>query len=144
MFNIGSGEFLVIFLIALIVLGPEKLPDAAKKVGKVMGDLRKMSTGFQQEMRQAMDVEGLKKSMDIDGIKQSLTPGSGPTLPAASGESSPEATTWTTPQPAAADAPTEIVGSVPNTAPATPGAGLKSVPNPSTSEPQAKGQQGAA
>ena len=55
MFNVGTGELLVILLIALIVLGPDKLPDAARKMGNVMGELRRMSGGFQQEMRSAMD-----------------------------------------------------------------------------------------
>lgn len=55
MFNIGGGEFLVIGLIALVVLGPSRLPDAARQVGKVMADLRKISTGFQNEIRDAFD-----------------------------------------------------------------------------------------
>jgi sec-independent protein translocase protein TatB len=55
MFNLGGSEVIVILLIALIVLGPEKLPDAARKVGNVMGELRRMSTGFQQEFRDAVD-----------------------------------------------------------------------------------------
>ena len=54
MFNIGGGELLIIFLVALIVLGPTKLPDAARQVGKVMGELRRLSAGFQSEMHQAM------------------------------------------------------------------------------------------
>jgi sec-independent protein translocase protein TatB len=53
MFNLGGGELLVIALIALIVLGPERLPDAARTVGKVMGEVRKLSTGFQDEVRTA-------------------------------------------------------------------------------------------
>jgi sec-independent protein translocase protein TatB len=56
MFNIGGGEFLVIALIALIVLGPQRLPEAARQVGKAMGDLRRMSSGFQEELRGALDV----------------------------------------------------------------------------------------
>lgn len=55
MFNVGTGELLVILLIALIVLGPDKLPDAARKMGNVMGELRRMSGGFEAEMRSAMD-----------------------------------------------------------------------------------------
>jgi sec-independent protein translocase protein TatB len=54
-FNVGAGELLVILLIALIVLGPDKLPDAARKMGNVMSELRRMSSGFQNEMRSAMD-----------------------------------------------------------------------------------------
>lgn len=56
MFNIGGGEVLVIALVALIVLGPERLPDAARRVGSFLGELRKMSDGFQSELRSAMEV----------------------------------------------------------------------------------------
>ena len=57
MFNVGGGELLVIMLIALIVLGPQRLPDAAKQVGRVMGDLRRISSGFQQELKDAFDTD---------------------------------------------------------------------------------------
>lgn len=53
MFNVGGGELIVIMLIALVVLGPQRLPDAARQVGKVMGDLRRLSSGFQNEMKSA-------------------------------------------------------------------------------------------
>ena len=53
-FNIGGGELLVILLLALIVLGPQRLPDAARQIGKVMGEVRRMSSGFQQEMKAAL------------------------------------------------------------------------------------------
>jgi len=55
MFNVGGGELLVILLVAVIVLGPDKLPDAARKIGNVMGEIRRMSAGFQEEVRSAMD-----------------------------------------------------------------------------------------
>jgi sec-independent protein translocase protein TatB len=55
MFNVGGGEFLVIALIALIVLGPQRLPDAARQVGKAMGELRRLSSGFQSELKSAFD-----------------------------------------------------------------------------------------
>ena len=57
MFNVGGGELLVILLIALMVLGPDRLPGFAKKAGKVMGDIRRVSQGFQTEIRQAMDFD---------------------------------------------------------------------------------------
>ena len=56
MFNIGGGELIVIMLLALIVLGPTRLPDAARQVGKAMSDLRRLSTGFQNEVRSAIDL----------------------------------------------------------------------------------------
>jgi Tat protein translocase TatB subunit len=56
MFNVGGGEVIVILLIALIVLGPDKLPGAARQVGKYLNEFRRISAGFQDEIRSAMDV----------------------------------------------------------------------------------------
>ena len=55
MSNLGSGEILVVLLLALIVLGPDRLPEAARKVGGFVRQIRQMSSGFQQEVRKAMD-----------------------------------------------------------------------------------------
>jgi sec-independent protein translocase protein TatB len=55
MFNIGGGELLVILLVALIVLGPDKLPQAARQVGRFTSEARKMADGFRAEMKSAMD-----------------------------------------------------------------------------------------
>lgn len=55
MFNVGAGEMMVIFLLALIVLGPERLPKAMGQVGKYVAQMRKLSSGFQDEIRRAMD-----------------------------------------------------------------------------------------
>ncbi|MFN0090964.1 MAG: Sec-independent protein translocase protein TatB [Acidimicrobiales bacterium] len=57
MFNVGGGELFVILLVALIVLGPERLPDAVRKVGRFVGELRSMSDGFQRELRAAVEEE---------------------------------------------------------------------------------------
>ncbi|MFO7279430.1 MAG: Sec-independent protein translocase protein TatB [Thermoanaerobacterales bacterium] len=55
MFNVGGGELLVILLIALIVLGPERLPHGARQVGRALGELRRISSSFQQELREALE-----------------------------------------------------------------------------------------
>lgn len=76
MFNIGGGEFLVIALIALIVLGPQRLPDAARQVGKAMGELRRLSSGFQSEMRDAFgDVDSTPAQASR---RDALAPAPGP------------------------------------------------------------------
>jgi Tat protein translocase TatB subunit len=54
-FNIGGPELLVILLVALLVLGPNKLPEAARQVGRAMHELRRLSNGFQDELRQALE-----------------------------------------------------------------------------------------
>ena len=51
--NLGGGEVLVILLVALIVLGPTKLPPAIRQIGKVVGEVRRIGQGFQQELREA-------------------------------------------------------------------------------------------
>lgn len=48
---------MVIALLALIVLGPQRLPDAARQIGSFMGEIRKLSSGFQKELRTAFDEE---------------------------------------------------------------------------------------
>ena len=55
MFNVGGPEIFVIFLVALIVLGPQQLPKAMRTFGNVMGEVRKVSSSFQAEMKNAMD-----------------------------------------------------------------------------------------
>ena len=60
MFNVGGPEVLVILLVALIALGPAQLPKAARQVGQVMAEIRKVSTGFQRELTNAFDMESEK------------------------------------------------------------------------------------
>ena len=57
MFNVGGPEVLVILLVALIALGPAQLPKAARQVGQVMAEIRKVSSGFQRELTDAFDLE---------------------------------------------------------------------------------------
>jgi Tat protein translocase TatB subunit len=51
MLNVGASELLVILLLALIVLGPEQLPDAARKIGNVVAEFRRLAGGIQGEAR---------------------------------------------------------------------------------------------
>jgi Tat protein translocase TatB subunit len=56
MFNVGPEKLIVVLLIALVVLGPDKLPNAARQMAKYLAEFRRISQGFQQELRTAMDV----------------------------------------------------------------------------------------
>jgi sec-independent protein translocase protein TatB len=51
--SVGTPEILVILVVALIVLGPNRLPGAARQVGKAMSEFRRVSTDLQTEMRDA-------------------------------------------------------------------------------------------
>ena len=55
MFNIGGGELLVIFLVVLIFIGPTKLPEVARTLGKIASSIKKMNTNFQNEMKRSFD-----------------------------------------------------------------------------------------
>ncbi len=45
----------MVAVVALVVLGPDKLPAAARQIGQVMRQIRKISTGFQQELQNALN-----------------------------------------------------------------------------------------
>ena len=62
MLNVGTPELLLILLVALLVLGPTKLPDAARQVGRAVSELRRLSSGFQAELRDAMEVPTIERS----------------------------------------------------------------------------------
>lgn len=56
MFNMPGGpELLVIFIVALVVIGPQQLPKAMRTFGNVMAEVRKVSSSFQAEIKSAMD-----------------------------------------------------------------------------------------
>ncbi len=55
MFNIGGGEVLVILVVALIFLGPSKLPEIARTLGKTTQTIRRVSDSFRSELTAAVD-----------------------------------------------------------------------------------------
>ncbi|MCY3951782.1 MAG: twin-arginine translocase TatA/TatE family subunit [bacterium] len=54
--NIGPGEVVVILVIALVVLGPSRLPATARTLGRFMARTRDVVARFQQEMQAAADL----------------------------------------------------------------------------------------
>ncbi len=58
MFGIGGSEILVILVIAMLFLGPDKLPDAAKQISKVVRDLKKQSRVLQQTVENDEHIGG--------------------------------------------------------------------------------------
>ncbi|HUS41543.1 MAG TPA: twin-arginine translocase TatA/TatE family subunit [Ilumatobacteraceae bacterium] len=67
MFNLQGSEIVVILLLALVVLGPEKLPDAVRKFTQTYAELKKMSTGFQSELKSALD-EPMREMRDTANL----------------------------------------------------------------------------
>lgn len=57
MFGLGFGELIVIFLIALIFIGPKKLPELAKGLGKGIKEFQDAAKGFGDQLQNSGDSE---------------------------------------------------------------------------------------
>ncbi len=75
MFGIGMPELLLILAIALIVIGPKKLPDLAKSLGRTMREFKKATNEFKDTLQIDEDLSDVKKAFDDlgDDIKDSVS-----------------------------------------------------------------------
>ena len=74
MFNVTGGEVVLLLIVALVVLGPDKLPEMLRKVGRVYGEIRKMANGFQSEFREAFE-EPIREFREAAHALQALAHG---------------------------------------------------------------------
>jgi len=88
MFGLGFPELLLIFVIALVVFGPKKLPEMGRSIGRALAEFKKASEEFQEsikaemkEVEKASPLEELKKiGQDAtDAAKQASAPETAPT-----------------------------------------------------------------
>jgi len=109
MFGIGTGELLLLLVIALLVLGPERMPKLARDIGKTVGDLRRTSDELRQEFMnadRALDVvarRGERAAAIAEANTDEAAPGA-PVAPVAPGAPLDEADATAAP----AGAPTEM------------------------------------
>jgi len=62
--SIGMPELILIFIVALIVFGPKKLPEIGKSLGKGRAEFKKASDDFKQSIQR--EVDGLKEEAKIE------------------------------------------------------------------------------
>jgi sec-independent protein translocase protein TatB len=65
MFGLGFSEIVVIGVLALILLGPEQLPDLARKLGKFVNELKRTTDGLKEEFKNS----GINPSNLLEEIK---------------------------------------------------------------------------
>jgi sec-independent protein translocase protein TatB len=64
MFDIGFSELLVIGVVALIVIGPERLPRVARTLGHLAGRLQRYVTDVKADINREIELDELKKMRD--------------------------------------------------------------------------------
>lgn len=120
MFNLSPEKILVLGIFALVVLGPNRLPQAARTLGRLLAEVRRVSGSFQEEVRGALaephDV--LNKTVGDLGL---------PDLRSSVRNTVTEAVSpFTTPHPAS---PVDGTAGSSGTASPTPGTGPAAVPD---------------
>ncbi|MBN2124605.1 MAG: twin-arginine translocase TatA/TatE family subunit [Deltaproteobacteria bacterium] len=85
MFGIGLPELIIIMVIALIVIGPKKLPDLARALGRGMAEFRKATQEIKDSLDLDEDIQGVRRDL-ADSISGLNEPPQGKDLASGDGE----------------------------------------------------------
>lgn len=72
MFDIGFLEILVIMVIALIVIGPERMPEVARKIGQFTGKTKRFINSMKEDSEISKTVNEIKDSMNLEEQKKEI------------------------------------------------------------------------
>jgi sec-independent protein translocase protein TatA len=70
-FNVGPAELMIIFILALLVLGPKKLPEVSRQLGKGIREFRRVSDEVRGEVEHAMTLDDDTESEIVSVPEQS-------------------------------------------------------------------------
>ena len=76
--SLGGSEVIVLFVLALLLFGPRRLPEIGKTIGKAVGEFRKASQDFRSSLEREVEVEKIKdaaRSVEAS-VQQALPRGS--------------------------------------------------------------------
>jgi sec-independent protein translocase protein TatB len=75
MFGIGMPEMLVILAVALIVIGPKKLPDLAKSLGRALGEFKRATSDLKESIQSETGLDEVRESLsDVNtDVRRALT-----------------------------------------------------------------------
>src|SRR6187399_455536 len=96
--NIGAPELIIILVIALLILGPGKLPEVGASLGKSIREFRKASTDIQDSVKMDVDTSPLPANAPANAVPTAVAPAA----PMQSAVSAPVAPPVATEAPAAA------------------------------------------
>jgi sec-independent protein translocase protein TatB len=74
MFGIGFPELIIILIVALLVVGPSKLPEVARSVGRALGEFRRMADDVKDSLVAEMDKEDETKEVTPGQSAEQKTP----------------------------------------------------------------------
>ncbi|WP_154223957.1 Sec-independent protein translocase protein TatB [Marinicella rhabdoformis] len=70
MFDVGFSELLVVFVVMLLVVGPERLPIVARKIGLYLGKMRRSFLQVKAEVEQELEIEAVKAQLKDNAMKK--------------------------------------------------------------------------
>ncbi len=73
MFDIGFLEIMVILIIALLVIGPERMPELARKIGSFMGRMRRFINSVKEDGQMQETIKDFKDSMNLEEQQQQIS-----------------------------------------------------------------------
>lgn len=127
MFNIGAGEFALIAVVALLVLGPKRLPELARGIGKFLREFRKQT----DDVRNVVEREFYRMDEELQAPPKPPEAAAGGSLPSQTNKASANRT------PASTNAP---VGPAPSPAPVSPSGAQGQPPGPGVADTVAAGE----